>query len=130
MAGSPYADDPKIDDGAELWRRIPSWHVVYDQNLERLRPSSAAFEDHPNGSPMSVILGDDVLRDGRTAASLMQSFLGFSLAAITAGITRSCQQGVAREPLAEEPAHAVVFGRKTDSVKKRLAKSADWILPP
>lgn len=130
MAGASYADDPTILDRASLWRRIPSWHVVYDQNLQRLRPSSAAFEDHPNGSPMSVILGDDVLQEGRTAASLMRPFPGFALAAITAGIARSCQQGVAREPLPDEPAHAVVFGRKTESVKRRLAKSANWVIPP
>lgn len=51
MAGASYAGDPTILDSADLWRRIPSWHIVYDQNLQRLRPSSAAFEDHPNGSP-------------------------------------------------------------------------------
>lgn len=130
MAGASYADDQTILDRAGLWRRIPSWHVVYDQNLQRLRPSSAAFDDHPNGSPMSVILGDEVLQEGRTAASLMLSFPGFALAAITAGIARSCQQGVAREPLPDEPAHAVVFGRKSDSVKRQLAKSANWVLPP
>jgi hypothetical protein len=125
-----YVDDASIADGAELWRRIPSWHFIYDENLGRMRPSTAAFEDHPNRSPMSVLLADVIFRGGRDAASLVEAFPGFAIAAITAGVARSCQQGIAREPLEEEPAHAVIFGRKTDGVKKRLAKAARWVLPP
>ena len=125
MSGTQYADDKTISDDAELWR-----HFVYDESRGCLRPSYAAFEDHPNGSPMSVVLGEDVLRDGRSAQSIVHSFPGFAVATFTAGLARSCQQGIAREPLDEEPAHAVIFGRKTDSVKRRLAKSSHWVLAP
>jgi hypothetical protein len=62
-----YVDDASIADGAELWRRIPSWHFIYDENLGRMRPSTAAFEDHPNRSPMSVLLADVIFRGGRDA---------------------------------------------------------------
>jgi len=55
-----YSDDPTIPDDAERWRRIPPWHFFHDENLRQIRPSSAAFEDHPNGSPMSVLLAAEV----------------------------------------------------------------------
>lgn len=130
MADIPYIDDVTIDDGSHLWRRIPPWHFIVDENLGRVRPSSAAFDDHPNGSPMSVLIAADVLDSGRTAASVMQPFSGFAMASFTAGLARSFQQGVARQPLDDEPAHAIVFGRKTDKVKKRLAKESSWAVPP
>jgi hypothetical protein len=34
-----------------LWRRIPPFHFFFDENLGRNRPSTAAFEDHPDGTP-------------------------------------------------------------------------------
>jgi hypothetical protein len=54
-----YIDDPTISDETELWRRIPPWHFFHDENLGRIRPSSAAFENHPDGSPMSVLLATE-----------------------------------------------------------------------
>jgi hypothetical protein len=66
MAVDDYSDDPSIPDDAELWRRIPPWHFVDDENLRQIRPSSAAFEDDPDGSPMSVILGGET-RDPQDA---------------------------------------------------------------
>lgn len=132
MAGTspPYQDDATIADEAELWRRIPPWHIVPDHNLGGKRISKAAFEDHPDGSPMSVVLGQEVLADGRDAASIVQDFDGFCLASVTAGLARSLNQGVARRPLPDEPAHAEVFGKKTDSVRRKFARSAVWIIGP
>ena len=40
------------------------------------------------------------------------------------------EQGVAHDPLPDEPAHGVVFGHKTKSVRKRFALEAEWIIPP
>jgi hypothetical protein len=79
---------------------------------------------------MSVVIGDEVLGGKRSVHSIVHGLPGFAVAAFTAGLARSCQQGVAREPLDDEPAHAVVFGHKTGGVKKRLAKSASWVLAP
>jgi hypothetical protein len=121
-----YQDDPTIPDDADLWRRIPRWHLVNDESIGQIRPSSAAFEDHPDGSPMSVVLG----AESRGAESVLAGYPGFALASIKAGLARECQQGVARDPLPEEPAHAVVFGHKTKSVRKRLAREATWVVAP
>ena len=123
-------DDPTIPDQAELWRRIPPWHFVRDENLGRVRPSSAAFDNHPNGSPMSILLAEEVTAAGRGPDTALSGHERFALASITAGLARDCGQGIAREPLPDEPAHGVVFGEKTKRTKKRLATGAQWVVPP
>lgn len=124
------SDDSSVLDSASLWRRIPPWHFVFDHNLSCYRPSSAAFNDHPNGTPMSVVLGDDVRAAGRTSESALTGCAGFALASFTAGLARSTEQGIMRKPLPEEPAHAEVFGRKTNSVRRTLAKGCTWVIAP
>jgi hypothetical protein len=130
MGNSEYSDDLTILDESELWRRIPPRHFVKDENVGQMRPSKAAFDNHPNGSPMSVVLADVVTESGRDPGAVLTGHERFALAAITARLARSCEQGIAREPLPNEPAHAVVFGKKTDSIKKRLARGSRWIVPP
>ena len=130
MSSGEYIDDPGISDEAGLWRRIPPRHIIFDDNMGRLRPSKAAFENHPDGSPMSVFLAECVVQTNRSAEDLLVEYERFALAAITAGLAREKKQGVAREPLPDEPAHAVVFGRKTDSIKRALAKGCTWVVSP
>jgi hypothetical protein len=125
-----YIDDLSIGSDAQLWRNIPPWHVVDDANRGGKRISKAAFDDHPNGTPMSVVLGDDVVAAGREPSSVIANLEGFCLASVTAELARSLNQGIVRSPLAVEPAHAEVFGNKTDSVRKRFAREAHWIIPP
>lgn len=129
---STYADDPTIGDAAPLWRRIPidPNHLIFDENLGRIRPSSAAFDDHPNGTPMSVVLGEEVLTAGRQPESVLIGHDDYCLASFTAGLARSLKQGVRRSPLSEEPAHAEVFGGKTKKVRKTLAVGSTWIIAP
>lgn len=130
MQMDAYTDDATIADEAILLRRIPPRHLVYDENLMRWRPSSAAFENHPDGSPMSVLLADVLRTSGRNAADALRGHEGFALAAITAGLARAHHQDVAREPLPDEPAHAVVVGIKTQAIRRKLAKQATWAVPP
>lgn len=127
---SPYEDDPSILDGDDLWRRIPPWHVVEDKNRGGKRISKAAFEDHPDGSPMSVLLAKEVTASGRDAHSVIADYDDFCLASVPAGLARSLNQGIVRKPLDDEPAHAEVFGKKTDGVRKRFAREAIWVIGP
>ena len=62
---------------------------------------------------MSVVLGQEVLYEGRTADSVLAGHDGFGLVSFLAGLARAEGQGIMRMPLAEEPAHAEVFGKKT-----------------
>ena len=126
----PYVDDPTIENDAALWRRIcPIWFVV-DKNRNSIRVSSAAFDDHPNGTPTSVILAEIYKLTGREALDALAGHEGYALASITAGFARLCAQGVARDPLPDESAHAFVFGRKTKSIKRKLATGSHWVIPP
>ena len=129
-ASLPYEDDKSIFDDADLWRRIPPWHIVDDNNRGCKRISKAAFEDHPDGSPMSVVLGQEVLAAGRNPESVVAGHDDFCLASVTAGFARSLKQGIMRNPLDEEPAHAEVFGNKTDGVRKKFSRAADWVIAP
>jgi hypothetical protein len=123
-------DDGSIPDEFALWRRIPPWHFIHDENLGRWRPSSAAFADDSDGQPLSVVLAEAVVAAGRGALQILEGHDGFALAAITAGAARTCGLGVVRDPLPTEPAHALVVGPKTKAIQRRLAKAAIWIVPP
>ena len=125
-------DDPTIRDECELLRRVPinpKVNVIWDGNQGRWRPSSASFKDHPNGTPMSIVLRDELDNRGREPSEVLIGHDNFALAAITAGFAREHQQRVAREPLPEEPAHGIVIGEKKKASRK-MAKAAQWVLPP
>lgn len=130
MSDAPLADDKTILDEAGLWRRIhPRW-AVKDENEGGWRVTSAAFSDSPDRSPLSVLLTDAVFASGRTHVDVLADHGGYFLAELTAGVVREAGQGVARTPTPEEPAHASVFGRKADSVRRRLARAARWVIGP
>jgi hypothetical protein len=130
MPDGSYVDDNTISDDEQLWRRInPVWFVP-DDNRGGLRPSSAAFDDSKDGSPLSVLLASVVRSTGRNAADVLSGFNKYALASFAAGAARSCGQGVDRTPLEDEPAHASVFGRKTKPVKRHLANAAQWVIAP
>ena len=134
MPHKGYTDDPAIADDAELWRRIPpnspdspNW-VIFDEKRERWRPSSGCFK----GDEMSVALADIVIGSGGTAKAYLADHEAYGLASITAGLARSSKppQGVCPDPGADQPAHALVVGPKTDSVRRRFAVKAEWVIKP
>jgi hypothetical protein len=121
-----FIDDPTIENHAKLWRRVHPKQIIYDENRRALRVSTAAFTD----PSMSVLLADTVLNSGRDAHDILIGRTGFALTSISAGLARECKQGVARDPLKDEAAHAVVFGTKTKSVKKKFVSHSQWVIPP
>ena len=123
-------DDATIPDDSDLWRRIhPDW-IVYDENLKAWRLSSQAFNDDSEGGPMSVVLAPEVLASARTPMDILARFRGYSLAAVRAALARELSQGIKRDPEPDEPAHAVVVGKKTSSVRKSFSRRARWEVPP
>ena len=77
---------------------------------------------------MSVTLASGVAQTGRTAEDTLAQYGAYSLAAITAGLARECSQAIMRSPTTEEPAHALVCGKKTSQVRKRMGASARWVI--
>jgi hypothetical protein len=122
-----YEDDPTIPDNADLWRRIHPNQTTYDDNQGRIRPSSAAFTDSSNGSPMSVVIAAEC--DGPTR--VLAGYERYGLASFKARVARESGLGIVRDPLPDQPAHAFVFGPKSKKVQSKLAKATEWVvLPP
>ena len=126
--GGEPADDPSILADDPLWRRVHPRLVIFDQNQGVYRPSSAAFADHPNATPMSIVLGNDALANGRTGEDLLAKFDGYSLAAITAKHARASKQIVYRVPVSDEPDHGEVKGDKPKAVRRSFAEAAKWVV--
>ena len=132
MGHTDLEDDLTIRDECELLRRIPvkpGINIIWDANQGRWRPSSASFRDHPDGSPMSIVLGDGLKEASRDPAEVLIGHSNFALAAITAGTARESQQHVVRDPLPEEPAHGLVVGKKKKE-SSQMAKAAQWVIAP
>ena len=127
MVDRGYTDDQTIPDDAILWRRIPPWHFTYDRRERRWRPSSAAFEDDPDGDPMSVIIAAESRSPEAALADLHRDY---GLVAISARLARERGQMIVRAPTPEEPAHAYVVGNKAESVRKAFARQAAWVVRP
>lgn len=125
MPITDLVDDTSIPDENPLWRRIPPWHLI-QVGQGNYRPSSAAFGDHPDGSPMSVFV---VGAESNIDASLL-GHPGFGLVEFSTGLARQLQQGVRRVPLAHHLDHGEVFGRKTTGVKRAFSRNAVWIQLP
>lgn len=127
---STLQDDPTIPDHAELWRRIHPLWVVRDDSRAEYRISSQAFQNHGHDGAMSVQLAEAMAQAGLSTSEAVEGFPGYSLASITAGLARQCDQRVVRDPLPDDPAHALVDGTKTKSVRRRFASEAEWVIEP
>jgi len=120
-ARSPDPDD--VPDDAELWRRIHPQH--YPQGDGRTWPYSAAFEDSPNGTSMSVFIASEC----GDYNLVLAGHLGFGLVALSALQVRECGLEVVRKPMeGQPPGHAEVVGKKTKSISRKLAKACRWVV--
>jgi hypothetical protein len=123
-------NDPSIPDSARLLRKIhPDW-IVPDLNTKTKRVSSQAFCNSPGEDGMSVYLESALISANREPQSVLVGFDMDSLVAITAGWARSLAQGVIRDPIPEEAAHAQVIGEKGANTRKKLAKQYEWVVGP
>jgi hypothetical protein len=119
-------DDPNIAGEDRLLRRIPqSWIDWDDSGMAAI--SSAAFKDEE----LSVNIESVMTRDARPPEDALRQYPGYGLAAVTASHARSLNQGVASDPLPEEPAHGVIFGqKKRGGVGGKLRDGAKWVVIP
>jgi|GEM_PF-4445413 len=76
---------------------------------ERLR--SDAFSNHPDGSGTSV----DILEDDWSAEHSLAGHPEFGLVSIPVGEVRDVELGIIRVPLPDNPHHAHLQGKKTQS---------------
>lgn len=79
---------------------------------------------------MSVLLGDTLEEEGREPLQTLAAYPEDFMVAITAAAAAEQGQEVERVPLAEEPAHGEVVGKKTKGRRRALAGTAVWIKAP
>jgi hypothetical protein len=128
----PPENDPSILDSEMLYRRIPGSDDIsttWDDNLGRLRASSAAFDDDVDG--MSVYLSSVVEKVGLTAADVVYGHPGYLVAMISAGSVRLEGMGVIADPDPIDapphpcnPAHALVTtSHMSRSARRKAARN-------
>lgn len=80
---------------------------------------------------MSVVLGDKLLAAGRNVREALAGNGDFALVEVSAGFLRQqCHLAVCPKPTTLAPAHGEIEGRKTDSIRLRMAKMATWVIKP
>jgi len=126
-ASAEYEDDPTVPDDEILYRRVrrEQWHWAEG------RPQSGAFDDSPDGSPMSVALHSLMIAANMKPEDLLDGHPEFGLVKFTAELARSLSLAVtANPPIAGEPAHGWVAGKKTTARKRQLARGCQIEVQP
>lgn len=126
----PILDDSSIQNTDHVWRRIPPYHLVFDDNHNKFRPSSAAFEDHPNGSPMSAQLASVLKTMGISPEAALKNYPKFGLVSLSVKLLRDTGQSIAFQPRQDQPGHVEVSGNKTKSIRRRWAKECQLLVVP
>ena len=103
---------------------------VRDQEILHRRVHPTFFR--PDGSISSQAFRDDEMSVDRAAFRRVEETLagygGYGIAALGTTTARNLGQRVLADPLPLNPAHALVRGRKTKSISRRLARSASWVV--
>lgn len=110
----------KIFNEDKLYRRVPWLWVKPDGNL-----SSAVFQNTKDTDDMSVDLGR--LTTPEKTASVKE---GCGVASFYTSLAIQNKQEVLHTPMVENYAHSSVRGKKTRSIKKKLAKGSTIIIYP
>ncbi len=129
MQSGDYEDDPEISPEELLYRRIPGDDINWKPSEQR--PTSAAFGDSRDDSPMSVALGSLLSRAQMKPDDLLKGYDRFGLVRFTAANARAQGLAVAiRPPRPGEPAHGWVVGNKTHACRKRLKACCEVVVAP
>jgi hypothetical protein len=124
-------DDKTISDQERLLRRAYPDAIRFDEKLQCYTISSAVFADrNTDGMEVSVNLESVLKEYNLPPESILAGHEGFGLIALTAGNARSCQQIVYRDPLENNPSHALIVGNKTRSLKRKMASLSIIISNP
>ena len=118
-------DDVSIGNDESLLHRIRPDDVVVDPETGQRRPSSATFRSKSN------IISVD-LASLTTPERALENFPRHVLVEIGVGTARSLGCKVVRDPLRENPAHALLYGsgpegRMTKSQAREIVSRCKWV---
>lgn len=129
MPPTNRVDDPTISNNERLWRRVHPSQIKPDQETGNPIPSSAAFRP---SDEMSVHLASLT-----SPEAVLANYPQHGLAEFTAGVARSIGCILVRNPLSDDPAHALVCGKNptghlSKSEAREIARQARWVIfrPP
>ena len=105
-------------------------YAGFHQGISISMRTSAAFEDDPDGGPMSAYRGDVIESEAGDVRRVMTGHQGYALVALTAGQVRSKLQTVFPDPLPEESSHVKVCGPKTKATRRWFSQQGEWAIPP
>lgn len=125
MPQSERVDDHTISDDERLWRRVHPSNIIRNSESRNLRPSSAAFR---SSNAMSVNIASLT-----TPEAVLSNYPQHSLVEFTAGVARNVGCIVIRDPLPDNPSHALVCGmnpkgRLTKAQAKNIQLHSSWII--
>ena len=115
-------DDSSISDDQTMLRRVAEHFIIYDENTQKLRPSTQAFlQDGPDGL-VSVYLSSET-----TPAAVAAGGPERYMASMKVGFLREVGLGIVRDPSSGGPGHCVITGRKTRGRLNRIVQNAEWV---
>jgi hypothetical protein len=117
------AEPDEIADDDELYRRLAPGHVDPDGSV-----NSAAFK--VRGRPDLHISVDLASVTSPWAALARAPRPGFGLGALQVGAVRLLGFSVRRDPLPDNPAHALIEGDNDKPKCRRLARATRIVIPP
>lgn len=112
-------DDDTIRSDESVLRRVAGY--VYDENLERNRPSTQSFLQDGRSGLVSVYLNSETTPD-TVAGGGPEEYL----ASIEIGVLRRQGLGIVRDLSSGGPGHCVITGRKTKGRLNQIVKQAQW----
>lgn len=125
MPNTERVDDPTISGNELLWHRVhPAWIKNNPESGEPIL-SSGAFRSRDEVSVSIASL--------TTLESVLENYQGHSLAQLQVGFVRSIGCIVVRDPLPDNPAHALVCGkhsggRLSKAQAKQMANKAQLVV--
>ena len=115
-------DDDSISNDETVLRRVPEGHDVYDDNVQRRRPSTQSFlQDGPDGL-VSVYLSSETTTEV-VAIGGPEKYL----VSVRVSVLRGLGLGLIRDPSSGGPGHCVITGRKTKGKLNRIVHKAKWV---
>jgi hypothetical protein len=123
-SGTLRQDDPSIPSEEDLYRNVLDTCLIREQVSGRFRLTSDTFRDR--SEEISVNLSS-LVTPAQSLSLGIPRHLG--VVAITAGEARQLGQIVAKDPIPENPAHALICGHQTRSIRKQMAETARWVYP-
>ena len=113
-------DDASIGGDEIVLRRVANY--VWDENVQRHRPSTQSFKQGGPEGLVSVYLGSET-----TPATVADGGPEKYLASVKVDVLRGLGLGLVRDPSSGGPGHCVITGRKTKERLNRIVQAARWV---